>query len=87
MTPLERAVERIYSEVTKADRSIDKIEARAIVRTVLLAMREPSDAIIDAMRKTIPVDGHEWEWVPEDAADCWRAMIDAALGDSSDKLT
>ena len=63
----------------------------SMARAVLTAIREPSEAVRKAMRDTIPVDGHEWEYlsvetlsdgrVIDPEADHWRAMIDAALDD------
>jgi hypothetical protein len=61
-------------------------------RAALLAAREALDApILEAMRQTLPADGHEWEFIEREelsngmvidpALACWQAMIDAALGE------
>lgn len=60
-------------------------------RAVLQAIREPNEAIRQAMRENVPVDGYEWEFsereelsngmVVDPIRDCWQAMIDAALSD------
>lgn len=61
------------------------------VRQVLEAIREPDEAIRQAMRDNVPVDGHEWEFMEREelsngviidpARDCWHALIDAVLDD------
>lgn len=92
MTPMERAAEALRGAVYEDDRVSDQMHqeaAKAAVRAVLAAIREPSDAVRRAMRDTVPVDGHEWEHMEREelgnglvldpAADHWRGMIDALL--------
>lgn len=65
------------------------INAYDVARAVIEALREPSEAVRQAMRENIPADGHEWEIrereelsngiVIDPIADCWNAMIDAVL--------
>lgn len=43
------------------------------VRAAIRALREPSEAMVSSGMAEIDHDG---------AGDCWRAMIDAALGDA-----
>lgn len=50
-----------------------------MARAAVEAMREPTAAILSTMRDDLPVDGHEWEWLDDQAENYWRAMIDAAL--------
>ncbi|QUT04859.1 helix-turn-helix transcriptional regulator [Sphingobium phenoxybenzoativorans] len=50
-------------------------------RAALAALRQPTEAILKAMRDTVPIDGHEWEYVESGAAEHWQAMIDAALAE------
>jgi hypothetical protein len=53
------------------------------VRAVLEAIREPDEAVLTALRDNAPYDGMEAEYAEEDAAPCWRAMIDACLAAES----
>lgn len=50
-------------------------------RAVLAAIREPSEGILQAMKRTVPCDGHEWEFADWCAVEHWQAMIDAALAE------
>ena len=55
-------------------------EARA--RAAIEAMREPSDAMVDEIRRirgTLTMDGWERESIAAD----WRSMVDAAKSDAS----
>jgi len=52
-----------------------------LMRPVLLAIREPSAAVLQAMRNTVPVDGHERDHLDQNAVKHWQAMVDAALAE------
>ncbi len=49
---------------------------------VIEAIRAPTEAIIAAMEKTVPVDGAEWQFARWLAREHWHSMIDAALSNS-----
>lgn len=53
-------------------------DLRVLARAALAAMREPTEEMLDAvsMRDIEGTDAHAWRM---EAADHWRAMIDAAL--------
>lgn len=78
MTPLERAARALYAENDVWSNAIewDKLDSAErhqymiFVRAVLLAIRDPSEAMVE-----------EGRWPAEDDGPvaCWQAMIDAAL--------
>jgi hypothetical protein len=91
-------IERATRALAKSQCGVDDLDGldeemqaklREDVRAVIAAMREPSAAILQAMRDTVPVDGHEWDYLETERlsngmvldapGDHWRAMIDAAL--------
>lgn len=59
--------------------------ARAAM-AVLLAMREPTQAILAAMEHTVPANGHEWDFAEWMAVEHWQAMIDAALTETTEGI-
>jgi hypothetical protein len=79
---IERAA-RALQETWNADETLPPIEfspaeAAALVRAVLTAIREPSEAVIEAGLAECSADWRESvcrEFLP----DIWKAMIDAAL--------
>lgn len=105
MTPLERAARALYKDYVEGrirmgvkpsdlpaweDLGQDgEFAFYAPARAVIEAIREPSEAVRKAMRQTIPVTGHDWEYndpvvsngvvIDDEPGDCWRAMIDALL--------
>lgn len=50
-----------------------------VARAGLEAIKVAGDGIVAAMRQTVPVDGHEWEFCDEDAQAHWAALLDAIL--------
>lgn len=59
---IERAADRLHWEITNEGRSVDMAEAKAIVRIVLAAIREPSEefaaALACALADTAATDGY-----------------------------
>lgn len=84
MTPLERAARKLREltikngGVCRGDDETGWLEYIDDARAVLLAIREPSEAVLRAMRDTVPVSGHEWEYENDEAVAHWQSMIDAA---------
>lgn len=87
MNMIERVQEAIWQ--IGAANDITQEDARHLARAAIEAMMEPTQGIIEAMEWNIPVDGYEWEFVEpytrsdgtvvDEAKDCWKAMIRAAL--------
>lgn len=79
-TMLEKAT---MAAIDAADGPPGDLDWPAIIRAALLAIREPSDAVLKTMRDTVPMGGMEAEYVDEDAGPCWTALIDAILNEES----
>lgn len=73
MSALDRATEAVLWTATD---HIGGAEARAIARAVLVAVRDPDEAIVDVGHEDSPyVDWH-------DVSDIFTAMIDAILNET-----
>jgi hypothetical protein len=96
MTPLELASAAIIEALREQGDLMDDCGApewaqvdgafrvEPLARAVLAAIREPSEAMIDAARNAkFPVyrDGKDHSTVPR-----WQAMVDAALAEGADGL-
>lgn len=95
MTPLERVTRALAANLEEQAKKLGSVASDAgrypvldgcfdmqeAARAVLTAIREPSEAILNAMRDTVPVEGMEWDYVYSDAVEHWQAMIDAALAE------
>jgi hypothetical protein len=53
------------------------IDLEKVARAGLEALKPADDAILNAMRQSVPVYGYEWEYVEGDAQEHWTDMIDA----------
>lgn len=71
MTTLERATAAVMKAMGDGPGSRDYLRATAIARAVLQAIREPSEAMVDAAA--------EWSPLGSVAREVFPAMIDAAL--------
>lgn len=82
---IERAAERLHWEITNEGRSIDMAEAKAIVRIVLTAIRDPSEGMkrAGAFCEPFMTEPGARPMTPGQiiACACYDAMIDAALGE------
>ena len=81
MTPLKRAELAILQVARERGVIMGCVAANHMAIEVLSAIREPSEAVLKAMRDTVPVDGYEWEYMEAEAAPHWQAMIDAILAE------
>lgn len=86
MTPLERAARAVRDEIAHPHGNGEWILDEGfrddsyfadVARAVLTAIREPSEGMNVAGFMTMAPGDPE----REDAADCWRVMIDAALAE------
>ena len=75
MTPLERAARALADMDTERD--IGWRYYIPATRAVLLAVREPSEEMMQASSDNAP----DREYTTEDLVIHWQAMIDAALGE------
>jgi hypothetical protein len=82
MTTLDRAKAAIASQLGVSGAPIESfalsdgrmISTESLARAILAGIREPSEAVMDA-------GGADDDLRMEDAANRWRAMIDAALNE------
>lgn len=74
---IERAADRLHWEITNEGRSIDMAEAKAIVRIVLTAIREPSEGMLKA--GVLAPNYLEDQSSRRGCGNIYTAMIDAAL--------
>ena len=72
---MREMVERVVEAMNRSEvdwRDIDDASVTCLARTAIAAMREPTPKMIEAGEYEILI------------ADCWRAMIDAALKEKSE---
>jgi hypothetical protein len=75
---LNKMIDRVASAISALDTNIVANDYEAMARAVIAAMREPTEAMIDAA----PDEAVGWsEIARRHAADYWRAMVDAALAE------
>ena len=67
-------IDRVAQAIAVAQRDPDWTRYRTAARAAILALREPTAAMLDAATSDLP----DWGDLPED----WRAMIDSAAATS-----
>lgn len=58
-----------------------RVDLEKVARAGLEAIPASDGALLAAMRDSVPVDGHEWEYLDAEAPAHWTSLIDAILKD------
>lgn len=77
-TMIERMAQTMTTTLRHHGVEMHPEDIKGLAHDALVAMREPTPTILKVMRDTVPVDGHEWDYVDEDAPAHWSSLIDAA---------